>query len=910
MKHLYPFLKHKTYSAFLLIAVILLSFNSGFSQANLIANGGFENNTVGWAVWGATLATTTNAHSGSFAALVSNRKNPWDAMVCDLSKVLVNGDSYTLSAWVKIPKPAVNFRATLHLKAGAVESFYGLLWTNSPVIGSYTFYTETFTLNWTGTLTVADLYFETESVGGIYSDYQIDDVQLVKSKPLIDIVQTGPGWKDIKSPMLIGGCVGEGGKNYWTNAAAKAQVIKDCNTVTVMCYPGWGRWDDTKHHVYHVDEFTKQVKDMKKEKMTVTAHMLLGWDQYFPEWFKANDFPADTLEAMMNSWLKGIISYQGNDTLVDTWNVVNEAISWNGKGAYWPENNVDLMNACEMQRMGYEDDASELTGLQKPNTQHPVYIRKAFEYARTLTKKKLELRDSGFEFPTDSKYNAFYELAVHLKKMNAPIDAIGFQTHLDLEKNYDWVGYTNNIKRYVKLGYQVNIPEVDIGDVNKLWSEDKADQQKLQYYKLVTAAIRGGASEMQTWGFIDDGWRPGQKAFPYSNYFEAKPAYYGIKEALVDMSSILFWEMDALVDNMMPDVMKYNNFGTLNNFGTPAIVTGFKSKALQFDGIDDYISTGKLSDSISGDLTFSCFIKTTSTSPSIIADIAAENASGLKIGMTADGKIYLNAAEAGISADLIGLTAINDDAWHFIALQRDSATYRLYIDGNAAIISGLGSIHKYTKLVVGAKSNGTSAFNGTIDEVKLFNNIIEEGSFTRDMLPWNPMKLGVTKIGMGMHLSWADQSINEQGFIVERKTADTEWQELTRTIANNRFYTDNVTLYSTEYFYRVKAYNTLGISVPSNSISVISPVDPNTGVSELSGDRTHYVYPNPVQDKFTLVSPLNSEMKLFDIVGKLMLEKNNCSPSEVIDLSAFSKGIYFLHSIDNKKTNVIKLIKN
>jgi len=481
MNHLFTSNKKFVRPMFLLMAFVFLSYIHVFSQTNLITNGGFENKTTGWNVWGATLSTSSDAHSGTLAGLVSNRKNPWDAMVRDLSKILVNGESYTLSAWVKIPKPAVNFRATLHIKAEGSDTYNGYLWTNSPVIGSYAYYSQTFSVKWTGNLISADLYFETESVAGVYSDYLIDDVQLVKVIQIPDIVQEGPGWKDTKSPMLIGGCVGEGAKNYFTNTAAKAQVLKDCNVATVMCYPGWGRWDETKRHVYHVDEFTNQVKDVKSQHMNVTAHMLLGWDQYFPAWYKENDFPADTLEAIMQSWLKGIIQYKGNDSLVDVWNVVNEAISWNGKGGYWAENNIDHKNACEMQRMGYEADASGLTGIQKPNVQHPVYIRKAFEYARTLTKKKLELRDSGFEFPTDSKYNAFYELAVHLKKMNAPVDAIGFQTHIDLEKNYDWEGYTNNIKRYRDLGYEVNIPEVDIGDVAKSWSEYKAELQKFQY---------------------------------------------------------------------------------------------------------------------------------------------------------------------------------------------------------------------------------------------------------------------------------------------------------------------------------------------------------------------------------------------------------------------------------------------
>lgn len=892
----------------MIMAILMIACLSSFSQANLLTNGDFENKTSGWTVWGATLSTSTDSHSGSLAGLVTNRKNPWDAIVRDLSKVLENGQTYTLSAWVKIPKPAVNFRATLNIKAGGADTYNGLLWTNSPVIGSYAFYTQTFTVKWTGSLTAANLYFENEAVGGVYSDYLIDDVQLVKSIPVVDIIQQGPGLKDIKSAMLIGGCVGEGAKNYFTNAAAKAQVLKDCNAVTVQCYPGWGRWDETKRHVYHVDEFTNQVQEMKKQKMTVTAHMLLGWDQYFPAWYKDNDFAADTLEGIMQSWLKGIIQYKGNDTLVDVWNVVNEAISWNGRGGYWPDNNPDHMNACEMQRMGYEPDVSGLSGTQKPNAQHPVYIRKAFEYARTLTNKKLELRDSGFEFPTDSKYNAFYELAVHLKKMNAPVDVIGFQTHLDLERQYDWEGYVNNIRRYVDLGYEVNIPEVDIGDVEKSWSEEKAALQKLQYYRLVTSAIRGGASEMQTWGFIDDGWRAGQKAFPYTNNFEAKPAYEGIREALTDMSAVLYWEMNDPVNNTIPDVMKGQNNGTLHNFSTPPGSSGFIGRSIHFN--NTYITSGKLSDSIPGDLTFSCFIRTSTNQPSIIADIAGEEGSGLKIGITAEGKIYLNAAEAGLSADLVNPKAVNDDSWHFIALQRDSNTYRLYVDSSAPVARARGSIPKFTKLVIGAKTDGSNTFWGRIDEVKLFDTAIEEASFSRSFIPFTPYKLKAAINGLKMRLSWTDESMNEQGFLIERKTRDTDWQEVARIAAYTYTYTDTVPFYATEYSYRVSAYNSMGTSAPSAVVVVTSPTDPNTGLSGYSGDQTQYIYPNPVQDQFTFISTGNPEARLYDMQGRLLLLKKNCAAAELFVMKGLPKGIYFLQTYDDRQSDVIKLVKN
>ena len=901
------FLNRKTALAALLAFFAI----TGFAQPNLITNGGFENGTTNWTVWGATLATTTDAHTGNAAAKVSTRKNPWDAIVTDLTTIIKSGQAYTLSAWVKIPSPAVNFRATISLNVDGVSTYHGFLRTESPVIGSYQRYSQTFTLNYTGKLNSAMLYFETDGVGGVYSDYIIDDVQLVEYTVIPDIIQQGAGLKDINSPMLVGGCVTEGSKNYFTNSAAKAQVLKDCNTVTVMCYPGWGRWDEKLHHVYHVDEFTNRAREMKNQNMTVTAHMLLGWDQYFPEWFKKGDFAPDTLDAIMKSWLKGIIQYNGNDTLVDIWNVVNEAISWDGKGGYWPLFAENYNNACELQRMGFEPDSSGLTGNAFVNAQHPVYIRKAFEYARTLTSKKLELRDSGFEFPSNgAKYNAFYQLAVHLKKVNAPVDVIGFQTHIDIERNYDWVAYTNNIKRYVQLGYEVNIPEVDIGDVAKNWTEEKAELQKRQYYRLITAAIRGGASDFQTWGFIDDGWRPEEKAFPYTNNFEPKPAYYGIKEALIDMSSILFWEMDAPANNIMPDVMKYNNFGTMKNFGTPVIVTGFKSKALKFDGVDDYISSRLLPDSIAGDFSFSCFVKTTTTKAGVIADLALNEISGLKIGINPEGKIYFDGTAAGLNDILTSANAVNDDAWHFIAVQRDSTTYKLYIDDAAPTATKTGNSTAFNQLVAGAKPNGSEPFEGSVDEVKLYDSAIEEASFIRGFVPQGPLKLSYNSSQRRISLRWSDQSSDEAGFAIERKTGNGDWAEIGTVRPNVVSFNNEVELFDTTYYYRVRSFSIFGKSVASNTIVFTTPADPSTGINLNTEEQSMRVFPNPVHNSFVLLTQRNVWMKIFDIRGNLMMQKSNFPASETVDISDFTSGIYFLQACNNEKISVIKLVKN
>ena len=326
------------------------------------------------------------------------------------------------------------------------------------------------------------------------------------------------GLKDIKSTMQVGWCLTDGAtRTYFSTPEVKALSLSNCNTSTLLCVP-WETWANTKY-VYNVDIFNNQVKELKSRNIQVTSTLLMGQDLYYPDWYTNSDFAIDTLENMMKNWIKSIITYKGNDSLVDNWTVVNEAISWDGHGGYWPINGPSKA-ACEWERMGFEPDSSGLPSDMVVNSQHPVYIRKTFQEARKYTNKKLELRESNFEFPTDQKYKAFYQLVVHLLKLGTPLDAVSFQTHLNLENIYDWVGYTNNIKRYRTLGLNVNISEVDIGDVNKSWSDEKAQLQKNMYYQLVTAAIRGGANQFQLWGFIDDnnpGWRPGEHGLIFTN---------------------------------------------------------------------------------------------------------------------------------------------------------------------------------------------------------------------------------------------------------------------------------------------------------------------------------------------------------------------------------------------------------
>jgi GH35 family endo-1,4-beta-xylanase len=898
----------------MILIICIISFVLPFistAQINLITNGGFENGNTGWMVWGSTLNIVTDAHSGNSAAMISNRHNSYDALAVNITGLIENGKEYRLGFWMKTPDPAVKTRATLSVVSDGQTTYRGICWNQAPATGKYIFSTETFIFSYPGKVTSVNLYFETDAVNGIYSDYIIDDIVLQEMAPDTGMMEfPGPGLKSIKSTMRIGGCATEGSKNFFTSPRAKSQLLHDCNSATVQCYPAWGRWDETRKYVYHVEEFSKRVRELKSYNIDVTAHMLAGWDQYFPDWYKNNDFEPDTLDKILKTWIEAIITYEGNDTLVDTWNVVNETQNWDGKGGYWPLYADNHNNACEFQRMGFEPDNSGLPASMIINPQHPVYIRKAFEYARMYTSKKLELRDAAIEFPTDSKYKSFYQLVVHLLKSGTPLDVIGFQTHIDLDKIYDWEGYTNNIKRYRALGLEVIIPEVDLGDTKKDWTQEKAELQKAAYYQLVTAAIRGGASDLQTWGFKDgnSGWRQDENAFPYGVDYEQKPAYFGIQEALTDMSNILFWDMEGLGSDTIPDVMTYNNFGILHNSTETGTVPGFRSNGLELDGTDDYISSRVLTDSVKGDFTLSLMLKTASGNEGVIAGLYSGDSAVMSLGLNSGGFISLN---YGNSVLLTSSLPVNDDEWHLIALRRDSTEYAIFIDSSGRNTGAEASLFSFNRITAGGLDGGLLTFSGVLDEIRLYDTNIETLSYTRNLLPVAPMNLVLGSSKMIMKLSWKDLSNNEAGFIIERKIKGGDWEEVAITAENVKSYSDTVKLFSTEFSYRVRAFNKYGKSCSTLSQVKISPADPATSAGKelFSDDNDLLVIPNPVNDKFSVNVSRVKHISILTVNGSLLLDQENPQNTESLDAGMLQPGIYIVKVNDGTLIRNAKLIK-
>lgn len=87
-----------------------------------------------------------------------------------------------------------------------------------------------------------------------------------------------------------------------------------------------------------------------------------------------------------------------------------------------------------------------------------------------------------------------------------------------------------------------------------------------------------------------------------------------------------------------------------------------------------------------------------------------------------------------------------------------------------------------------------------------------------------PTALGVTVTSHTQtHLIWTDNSDNETGFEVWRKTGSGAFSLLTTTIANATNYTDSTATANTSYAYKVRAVNDTSHSNDTSEISVSTP---------------------------------------------------------------------------------------
>jgi hypothetical protein len=180
-----------------------------------------------------------------------------------------------------------------------------------------------------------------------------------------------------------------------------------------------------------------------------------------------------------------------------------------------------------------------------------------------------------------------------------------------------------------------------------------------------------------------------------------------------------------------------NNIGVLYNGPRWRPVGGKVDGALEFDGIDDYVTIAESSDFKfgTGDFSMGAWVKTSATTKSYIIDNYQGTAGevGCQMVMNADGTVYFE-VRGGTLLQITSTVKINDGAWHHIfgSADRDSAM-NLYIDGACAATGGTNSdeIDNSNPVLIGVNTWRSdplgSFFRGFIDDVRIYNRALDAG---------------------------------------------------------------------------------------------------------------------------------------------------------------------------------------
>ena len=240
--------------------------------------------------------------------------------------------------------------------------------------------------------------------------------------------------------------------------------------------------------------------------MQVKGHALI-WHGSVPSW--ANSLSPAELRVAFETHIRAVAEhFRGR---VYAWDVVNEAIADDGSG---------LRNTVFRQKLGDQ------------------YIADAFRIARQADPQALLFyNDYGGE-GLNQKSNRIYDLVQNLRMQGVPIDGVGLQMHIAASSAPADVNIASNMRRLAALGLMVNISEMDVR-IRDLPAQSKFETQRAVYRSIVAVCVAEPRCDGITfWGFTDaHSWIDGQfgadDPLLFDDQYGAKPAYYGVLDALL-----------------------------------------------------------------------------------------------------------------------------------------------------------------------------------------------------------------------------------------------------------------------------------------------------------------------------------------------------------------------------------------
>ena len=269
---------------------------------------------------------------------------------------------------------------------------------------------------------------------------------------------------------------------------------------------------------------------------------------------------------------------------------------------------------------------------------------------------------------------------------------------------------------YPKLQWQIpagdfvcpdGVSMVDFSFFAEHWLEETCDLGN--DYCRGTDLDQSGTVDVTDLGIFLDNWLAGI-AFPA----EPRP---------IEFSLLAHWKLDEIEGSIAYNSAGENN-STLNGEPVWQPTGGKVSGALEFDGIDDYISTGFVLNPVDGPFSIFAWIKGGAPGQVIISQSDAGLGSAWLWASPSDGKLMtsLMYPEPPLESESV----ITDGDWHQIGLMWDECLRHLYVDG-AEVAKDTHIVDPVSAdgvLYFGVGEDAGSFWSGLIDDIRIYNQAL------------------------------------------------------------------------------------------------------------------------------------------------------------------------------------------
>ncbi|MBG6237123.1 endo-1,4-beta-xylanase [Mycetocola sp. CAN_C7] len=491
-------------------------------------NTGFEDGLGTWipredASGAASVTVSTDeAHSGTQSALISDRVSEGQGIGHDVTGILIPGQSYEVSAWVKFAAGQTPGDVWLSLaRTTGGSTSYGTLGQFAGMSNSdWVQITQTFQM---GAADEALLYLETAYNGGNTSAFLVDDIT-VTVPAAGEVEDLTPIQDTVDFP------VGAAIDSRETTGTAAELLTRHFNQVTSENYMKPEAWYDADGVFTPHAEADTLMQFAQDNDLPVYGHTLV-WHSQTPAWFFQDDAgvaltAGDADQQILKDRLRGHI-FAVAEYLSDTYgefgsesnplyafDVVNEVVSDGNE-------NADGLRRSEWFR---------ILGEQFIDLSFQ-YADEAFndEFAAADADRPVTLFINDYNTEQSGKQARLLALVERMLERGTPVDGVGHQFHVSL--SLPVTALETALEAFSGLGLTQAVTELDVTTGTPVTQAKLVEQG--YYYRDAFRIFRDYSDELfsvTVWGLTDGrSWRNSSGApLVFTDAFTAKPAYYGI----------------------------------------------------------------------------------------------------------------------------------------------------------------------------------------------------------------------------------------------------------------------------------------------------------------------------------------------------------------------------------------------